>query len=199
MKTFLLSLSLLLISLTGVSKVWTVTNSGTKFTPATTTITFGDTVKFVLESAHNAEEVSQVTWNANGNTTLPGGFETNFGGGMILPTQLAIGTHYFVCDPHASMGMKGTIIVNSAIGIDENQALQPVSIFPNPATDFIMVKTGVPKSAISYTIMDASGKQMLTGRLVTAETTIIINQLAAGMYFFQTGSEKKQAFTVIRN
>jgi plastocyanin len=199
MKTLLISLSLLFISLTGFSKIWTVTNSGTKFTPATTTITFGDTVKFVLESAHNAEEVSQATWNANGNTTLSGGFETNFGGGMVLPAQLTVGTHYFVCDPHASMGMKGTIIVNSAIGIDEKEAMLPVSIFPNPASDFITVKTGAAKSAISYTIIDGAGKQILTGKLVTAETTIIINQLAAGMYFFQTGSEKKQAFTVIRN
>jgi plastocyanin len=199
MKTFLLSLSLLFISLTGFSKTWTITNSGSKFTPTTTTITFGDTVNFVLESIHNAKEVSQATWTANDNTPLPGGFAIGFGGGMVLPSELAVGTHYFVCDPHASMGMKGTIIVLNAIGIDENQALLPVSIFPNPATDFITVKISTAKSAIPYTIVDGSGKQILTGKLVTAETTISINQLAAGIYFFQTGLKKKQAFTVVRD
>jgi plastocyanin len=199
MKTLLLSFSLLLISLVGFSKTWTIANSGFKFTPTTTTITFGDTVNFVLESAHNAKEVSLATWTANDNTPLPGGFAIGFGGGMVLPSELAVGTHYFVCDPHASMGMKGTIIVKAASGIDENELQPPVSIFPNPATDFITVKTSTTKSAIPYSIVDGSGKQILTGKLVTAETTIIINQLAAGLYFFQTGSEKKQAFTVIRN
>jgi hypothetical protein len=118
---------------------------------------------------------------------------------MVLPAQLTVGTHYFVCDPHASMGMKGTIIVKSASGIDEHQFTPPVTIFPNPATDFITVKATLNTSGIPYTIIDDAGKQILTGKLVNTETTIITNQLAAGMYFFQTGSEKKQAFTVIRN
>jgi plastocyanin len=199
MKTFLLFLYLLFIGQAGTATVFKVINGGTKFSPATTTITFGDTVNFVLESIHNAEEVSQATWSTNGNTLLPGGFATGFGGGMVLPAQLAVGTHYFVCDPHAAMGMKGTIIVKSASGIDENQFTPPVSIFPNPADDFITVKAIIHTSGIPYTIVDDAGKQILTGKLVNAETTIVINQLATGMYFFQTGSEKKQAFTVIRN
>jgi plastocyanin len=199
MKTILLSFFLFLIVQAGFGKVWTVTNGGTKFSPATTTITFGDTVNFVLESIHNAEEVSQATWSANGNTLLAGGFATGFGGGMVLPAQLSAGTHYFVCDPHASMGMKGTIIVKSASGIDENKIQPPVAIFPNPANDFINVKTTLNNSGIPYAIVDDSGKQILTGKLVNTETNIMINQLAVGMYFFQTGSGKKQAFTVIRN
>jgi plastocyanin len=199
MKTLLLSFFLLLISTAGFSKTWTIANSGSKFSPTTTTITFGDTVNFVLESIHNAKEVSQATWTANDNTPLPGGFSIGFGGGMVLPSELAVGTHYFVCDPHASMGMKGTIVVKAAAGIDESQLQPPVSIFPNPATDFITVKAVNNRSGIAYTIVDELGKQILTGKLVNAETTIVINQLAAGMYFFQTGSNKKQAFTVIRD
>jgi hypothetical protein len=58
--------------------------------------------------------VSQATWNANGTTPLPGGFSVPFGGGMVLPSQLGIGTHYYVCQAHVSFGMKGKIIVTGS-------------------------------------------------------------------------------------
>ncbi|MDX1907903.1 MAG: plastocyanin/azurin family copper-binding protein, partial [Bacteroidia bacterium] len=113
MKNLLLTLLLISTSLTGFCTVWTINDSGLTFTPATITINLGDTVNFVLSATHNAREVSQATWNANGTTALAGGFQAPFGGGTILPAQLGVGTHYYVCTPHASFGMKGTIIVQS--------------------------------------------------------------------------------------
>ncbi|WP_225154157.1 hypothetical protein, partial [Bradyrhizobium sp. NBAIM08] len=95
----LLSLLLLTAGLTGFCTTWTITNFGFTFTPASITINPGDSVNFVIDSAHNAVEVSDTTWNANGNTALPGGFLTPFGGGLILATQLGTGTHYYVCYP----------------------------------------------------------------------------------------------------
>ncbi|MBR9975652.1 MAG: hypothetical protein KFF77_08725 [Bacteroidetes bacterium] len=89
----------------------TISNSGTSFTPATLSINLGDTVVFSLGTTHNAVEVSQATWNSNGNTPLAGGFSLPFGGGTVVPT--ATGTYYYVCSPHASLGMKGTITVTS--------------------------------------------------------------------------------------
>lgn len=93
---------------------WTVVNSGFAFSPATLTITDGDIVQFTLASNHNAREVSQTTWNANGNTALSGGFQTAFSGGTVTAAQLTVGTHYYVCSPHAGGGMKATIIVQAA-------------------------------------------------------------------------------------
>lgn len=104
---------LLSTSLPGFCTKWIITNSGNNFSPATITIRPGDSVQFNLASAHNVREVSQGTWNANGTTSLAGGFQLAFGGGLILPAQLGVGTHYYVCVPHASQGMKGTIIVQS--------------------------------------------------------------------------------------
>jgi plastocyanin len=66
------------VSYRSVSVTHTILNSGFSFSPSTLTINLGDTVKFVLASIHNAREVSQTTWNANG-TTSNGGFETPFG------------------------------------------------------------------------------------------------------------------------
>ncbi len=108
----LITLLLITISTSAFCTIWTINTSGFTYTPATTNILFGDTVVFSFGGSHDAREVSLGTWTANGNTPLPGGFQTAFGGGMVLPAQLAVGTHYFVCTPHASLGMKGTIVVS---------------------------------------------------------------------------------------
>ncbi len=87
----------------------TIRTSGFSFAPDTVTIKLGDTIRFTLASIHNAAEVSQSTWNANGNTSN-GGFVTQFGADTVIVLQ-TLGTHYFVCQAHAFMGMKGEITV----------------------------------------------------------------------------------------
>ena len=127
----------------GVALCTTVTigNSGFTFSPDTVTITLGDSVKFVVASIHEPVEVSQATWNANGNTALSGGFSTPFGGGLVLPAQLTVGTHWYVCSPHAaSMHMKGVIIVKNAAGIQENKLDATISVFPNPTSGTFNLK-----------------------------------------------------------
>lgn len=88
-----------------------VTNSGNTFTPAAITITQGDDVQFNIAFSHDVVEVSQATYNTNG-TTSNGGFTLPFGGGNL--SGLTPGTYYYVCTPHAAVGMKGTITVNAA-------------------------------------------------------------------------------------
>jgi plastocyanin len=97
------------INVAVVPQTVTVTNAGFAFSPATVTIRAGDAVNFSLESIHNVVEVSKATWDANGNTSN-GGFTMPFGGGSH--TFNRPGIYYYVCSPHASLGMKGTIIVN---------------------------------------------------------------------------------------
>ena len=84
-----------------------ISNSGNTFTPDTLTVTVGTSISFTLGSSHNAVEVDQATWLANGNTSN-GGFSTPYGGGTFTPSVAQ--TYYYVCAPHASGGMKGVII-----------------------------------------------------------------------------------------
>ena len=139
----------------------TVNNSGFTFSPANITINLGDTVNFVLASNHNAVEVSQANYNANGSTMLPGGFSTVFGGGMV--TQLSIGTHYYVCAPHASMGMKGTItVVNNNTGTSLTQNLNlHLKVFPNPANDKIGINYSMNMNGkVAVRLFDLTGKMV---------------------------------------
>ncbi|UKN01842.1 T9SS type A sorting domain-containing protein [Paracrocinitomix mangrovi] len=106
---------ILFISFYSNATIVTIINSGFTFSPDAVTITEGDTVQFTIGGAHFVVETNQTTWNANGNTPLGGGFTTPNGGGMVLPSFLTVGTHYYVCSPHASVGMKGTITVEACV------------------------------------------------------------------------------------
>ena len=86
-----------------------ITNAGFSFSPADVTINVGDSVQWQLAGIHDVVEVTQNTWNANGNTPKVGGFSTGFGGGTV--TFNTPGTYFYVCSPHASIGMKGKITV----------------------------------------------------------------------------------------
>jgi plastocyanin len=199
MKKIVFLLILLMYSLTSVHAKNEITNVGFTFNPSTLTIVPGENVTFTLEATHNAVEVSKATWDANGTTPLAGGFSVPFGGGEVLPAQLPNGTHWYVCTTHAAIGMKGIIIVGTPTGIEDNPALKDISIFPNPATDFITVRAGSNLLGIQYSITDQHGKQMVGGKIDSDAITVNISKFSEGIYFFILEGQNKRSFKVIKN
>jgi len=189
MKTLILIIVLISFGVEGYSTTWTVSNSGTTFTPATITIKSGDEVNFTLASIHDAIEVSQSTWDANGNTQLSGGFSTPFGGGLVTADKLTIGIHYFVCKPHASIGMKGTITVLDPTGLANNKAKEDVAIFPNPSNGNFQVQINHPQSAkkIDLGIYSVQGKRVYSKADLQQQTNseIDISDLPKGVYILR--------------
>lgn len=188
MKKILLSLLLFSICITSFCKTWTIINAGTTFSPASVTITLGDSVNFSLGSIHNAVEVSQATWNANGTTPLPG-FSTPFSGGLVLPAQLTVGTHYYVCTNHASSGMKGIIIVQNSSGIKENSSKINLSIYPNPSNGKFQLEINSLQSTKDYNleVYDVLGNKI---RVVSKLAQQISNKIdfsdfPKGIYFIR--------------
>jgi plastocyanin len=199
MKKLLFSLSLSAISMMGFSTTWTIANSGFLFSPASVTIAAGDTVLFTLGSIHNALEVSEATWNANGNTPLSGGFETAFGGGTVLPSSLGVGTHYYVCANHYAMGMKGVIIVQNSSGVGDITLQSNFSIYPNPTKGLLTVKVNSNVMGSPYFITDQTGRQILDGKIINETTLVDISQFAEGVYMFLVTGQRSQSFKVIKN
>lgn len=198
MKSLTILTLLILTSFTGFCKTWTVVNDGTSFTPSNLTIAFGDSVNFVISGSHNAVEINKSTYDVNGSTALSNGFQVPFNGGKVMPEKLGIGTHYYVCTPHASVGMKATITVTGTTNIKESKFVANISIFPNPTNDLITIKGGNTISGELYTITDQSGKQVLSGKLINATTTVDISQLATGIYLFQIGEQKRETFKIVK-
>jgi plastocyanin len=108
-KVYLLLLIFFTFSLNISSQ--TITTPGMYFSPDTLVVNVGDTITLIMDTSHNAVEVSQSTWLTNG-TLSNGGFNISFGTtGTFIPSLDQ--TYYYVCQPHVTMGMKGIIIANS--------------------------------------------------------------------------------------
>jgi len=174
----------------------TITESGFTFSPDNVTINSGDTIIFQLTNIHDALEVSEATWTANGTTALAGGFSVPFGGGEV--TGLAVGTHYYVCTVHASLGMKGKITVNESSGIAENEAgIKKFSIFPNPTSGrFTLQFNGPDGTAGSWTksiphtgieIFNILGEKIadLSGLISSSSSEIDLSSVPDGIYFIR--------------
>lgn len=199
MKTkILLFISFLLLSNLISAKTWVIANAGFTFSPVTLTINLGDSVMFDLSSSHDALEVSEATWLANGNTALAGGFSTPFGGGLVLPESLTEGTHFYVCVPHAAGGMKGKIIVQNTTGVIVNLLNSNVTIFPNPSRDVINVKVNNTFAGSVYSLTDQTGRVILEGRLEKETSLVNLTDVTSGIYHFQLSGIKGQSITVVK-
>lgn len=162
MKKIILFVLLAALSYNGFSKTWTVISSGMTFSPASITINQGDSVKFTMDASHNAVEVSQSVWNANG-TTANNGFSIPFAGGTALPNKLTVGTHYYVCTPHAAFGMKGSIIVQAATTVAEVTNQNSFEVFSNPSAHQLNVQWNVAETTVvELSLYDIQGKLVET-------------------------------------
>lgn len=199
MKKLFLSLLVLLTGTSVFCTTWTINNSGFTFNPSTITIIIGDDVNFSLAGIHNAVEVSKATWDNNENSPLPGGFQTSFGGGSVTASQLGVGTHYYVCSPHASLGMKGIIIVQNTTDIDENRYEPVLSVYPNPSDNILTIKVSSEVIGYQYYITDKAGRQITNGKLADETSIIDISQFNPGIYLIQITGKRRQTIKVIKN
>ncbi|MFZ2339358.1 MAG: plastocyanin/azurin family copper-binding protein [Bacteroidales bacterium] len=192
MKTILSYLLLVLTTSSSFSTSWTINNSGNTFSPSTITVVVGDDVTFSLESVHNAVEVSQATWNANGTAAVAGGFQVALEGGPVQAAQPGIGTHYYVCTPHTSPGMKGTIIVQNATGIEKSKLPAGFSIYPNPSLISLTFNANDDEIGSGFYIADLSGRRVACGKIENSITTIGISYLARDTCLIGTVDQRKR-------
>lgn len=124
------------------SASYTVTIVGTSYSVATLTVNVGDVITIQASGAHPLVQVDQTVWTAGGTTSLSGGFGVqNSNYTFTASTQ---GMIYYVCQIHASMGMKGSIQVNPAAGLNEfNYLPTALELFPNPASESAIVRSSV--------------------------------------------------------
>jgi plastocyanin len=189
MKKSILLFALFSAFTAGFSATLEITNSGSSFTPDAITINLGDNVNFTIESSHNVREVSQATWNANGSAALTGGFSLPFGGGLVPASKLTAGIHYYVCVPHASSGMKGTITVINTTGIADNLLKEGISVYPNPSNGNFQLTINNPSTAKNYDlgIYDALGNKVYSKSDLLQSNTINVElpDRPRGPYFIR--------------
>jgi len=195
MKKFYILVIISCIGFTGLIKATTyhITNAtaGFTFSPDSINIVIGDTVVWTLASMHNVVEVNKDVWEAKGNTSN-GGFSLGFGGGTLV--FKTAGVFYYVCFPHASLGMRGIIVVNNPTSVMQtNLDLKTIlQTYPNPARDYIFVDFSVPENNISVKLelIDMTGK--IVNNFIsenfskgTYHNTYYLNNITSGRYFLR--------------
>jgi hypothetical protein len=78
---------------------------------------------------------------------------------------------------------------------------QPISIWPNPVQDFVMIQSPAPdKESSTAVIFDFSGRKVKDVRLVPGTTSIDIRSLDSGIYVIniQARDGQKRSFTMVK-
>lgn len=204
MRKILLSLVLSGFCLIGFGTTFTIVSAGTfphfVFSPATVTITHGDDVLFTIASIHTVIEVDKAVWDANGTTPLAGGFNLLLSG-SVSAAQLTVGTHYYICGPHAGEGMKGQIIVQSLAGIDDHKTQNDFMVYPNPAKNNISIQfDNTTPNAVEIKLFNLQGKLVKELLLKTEVSGLFLRTFSLkevtslGVYFVQILSGEKNTF-----
>lgn len=152
-RIFLLSL-LIGCGLLTRATTWIITSSGLQFTPASITINYGDSVLFQLDTFDNAQEVTYAAWIDNDSIPVIG-FDTPDSGGLV--TGLDTGTHYFVSNAHAWIGMKGEITVLQPAVIQFTTIAATVPESGSPVPVIIEINNPGPDTASFIVQQDTSG------------------------------------------
>lgn len=190
MKKLFLLLTLLSSGITGYCTTWIISNTGWHFTPDTITITLGDSINFTIDSTHHVVEISQASWNLNDTTPLPG-FSTPMGGGLVFPSQLTLGTHWYICPEHFAEPMKAVIIVQNPTGIASlNTSKGQSIIYPNPFTNTITIDTNEESMVSIYTSSAEKIKSVLL-KNIQLKNEIDVSSLPSGIYLIQFVSAKQ--------
>lgn len=133
---------------------------------------------------------------ASGGTTATGaGGTVSFTIGQIAYTTVS-GTGGSV-----AQGVQQTYRVSAPTSIEENTISLKAQIYPNPATDVLMLTVeNTDFKNLNYQLMDASGKLLSQDRVNRNATSIDVSTLPNGSYFVRVLSKSKllKTFTIIK-
>jgi Concanavalin A-like lectin/glucanases superfamily/Secretion system C-terminal sorting domain len=91
------------------------------------------------------------------------------------------------------------LTVNNNVGINEFAQDNLFSVYPNPAQTVINIKADSKLIGEQYTIIDNAGRIVLSGKIVTENTSIELGSLSNGIYLFQVKDNLNQSFRIIKN
>ena len=73
-----------------------------------------------------------------------------------------------------------------------------ISIFPNPTTSKITVKSSLELIGKEFTIYDQLGKEVMSGLITSEETEIDLSNISEGVYLFKAGTEMQETFRIVK-
>jgi hypothetical protein len=87
---------------------------------------------------------------------------------------------------------------SSTAGINEVSENNLFSVYPNPAHSQINLNADSKLLGYVYNVYDNIGQVVLSGKIISENTVIELNNLSDGIYTLSVGENKKQSFKVIK-
>ena len=84
------------------------------------------------------------------------------------------------------------VVLRDIITATEDPVAGWLLVFPTPTTGRLSVKSNSPTRRLSMTLVDATGKLVLT-RLAVGQTELDLHDLTVGTYYLNIESEGEQA------
>lgn len=151
-----------------------------QFTPNQITVPLGDTIHWLpLDPPLMIHTITSVN--------IPGGAapfdqiwqapaDTFF---QYIPTE--VGLYLYECTPHASsFNMIGTFIVYPPVGLNDQNEIESLQVYPNPVSGDLFVRGMAPGD--DYRILNQAGKHVKSGEFTGR---IDVYGLPDGIYFLE--------------
>ena len=120
---------------------------------------------------------------------------TGFSAGEAYGTSLAFsptGNPYVAYGDGTALDKATVMYYNAPAGIRELQSSE-ISLYPNPATDKITVKTSGITGGGNLAIVNIEGQRLITRQITQPKTQVDISSLPSGVYFVHLISDKTVA------
>lgn len=99
-------------------------------------------------------------------------------------------------------GLQQPYEIFTVTGIEEKGIEINASVYPNPATDFVILKVENWESyKFSYQLHDIQGKILLNKKVENNESSIPLNELSGALYFIKVlkNNNEVKTFKIIKN
>ena len=90
-------------------------------------------------------------------------------------------------------------VIQTVTGIKEQSPLIDLKAFPNPIADELTIEaTTTNDNELTFVLVDALGRLVLTGNLNNSKTTINTSNLEKGFYSLSVTNEKRNSLKTIK-
>lgn len=91
------------------------------------------------------------------------------------------------------------IHINGTVDMQELLDDKVFSVYPNPASNHIQLKSNRELIGLSYTIYDLNGKIVHTAKILSENMIVDLSELASGVYILRLENQLEQSFRISKN
>ena len=133
-------------------------------------------------------------------STATGGEAIGVGGSSSYSVGQVVYTTNTGTNGSVAQGVQQAFEISTTVGINQTSIHLEVSIYPNPTTDYLTLKTEESEN-ISYQLFNLKGKLIENKKVTTNNTKIQMAELPQAIYFLKVAKNNRiiKSFKIIKH